>query len=388
MAKFYKIEDIKRAAQGGWPNVLAGLGIDSSHLNGRHGPCPGCGGKDRFRFDDKAGDGTWICSGGGDMKSGDGVALVAHALGIEWKEAIDRVGVALGLQGDSYTPKQNTSGVAAKPQSNERVKINELYDEAMLRQTVAGVETVTPEWFIERSPIDPRGVMPGEFLDAVFDEGQRALIFTNFFSQGDFAWQVGKGGFRLGEHEGVGAVKSALPINGGKNGVWFLSNPVSLGWEPNPRKGGEKGRRCKECVTDWKYLVLESDDAPGELWLKLLAMFPVAIRAIYSSGGRSWHALVVVDRETWADMDGLLKGNPRGKSVCSRVGVKKQWAIVGADPGALTPVRLTRLPGCYRNGVEQRLIYLNPHPSAQHPKLVGGGYECRRIVDLVPLRKV
>ena len=37
--------------------------------------------------------------------------------------------------------------------------------------------------------------------------------------------------------------------------------------------------------------------------------------------------------------------------------------VLGADPAAMTPVRLTRLPGCTRNGKEQRLIYLNPKPS-------------------------
>jgi hypothetical protein len=43
------------------------------------------------------------------------------------------------------------------------------------------------------------------------------LVFTNFYSQGDFAWEVGRGGFRLGEERGVRAVKSALPAS-----MWFV----------------------------------------------------------------------------------------------------------------------------------------------------------------------
>ena len=35
-----------------WPEILVGLGIDPQFLVRRHGPCPACGGKDRFRFDD------------------------------------------------------------------------------------------------------------------------------------------------------------------------------------------------------------------------------------------------------------------------------------------------------------------------------------------------
>jgi putative DNA primase/helicase len=49
---------------GRWPGILAGLGVDAKFLSGKHGPCPLCGGKDRFRFDDK-GKGLYFCSGCG-----------------------------------------------------------------------------------------------------------------------------------------------------------------------------------------------------------------------------------------------------------------------------------------------------------------------------------
>ena len=32
--------------------ILTALGISTSHLIGKHAPCPGCEGKDRFKFDD------------------------------------------------------------------------------------------------------------------------------------------------------------------------------------------------------------------------------------------------------------------------------------------------------------------------------------------------
>lgn len=122
------------------------------------------------------------------------------------------------------------------------------------------------------------------------------------------------------------------------------------------------------------------------MWLKFLAGFPDPIRAIYSSGGGSWHALVCVDRDTWAGMDGLLKGNPNGRTAAARAGCKATWARYGADPAALTPVRLTRLPGCMRNGKEQKLIYLNPGPKAMHD--ARGKLVSKRILELVPRRKV
>jgi len=399
MAKFYDISAVKDAARGGWVNVLSRFGVDSTLLTSRHSACPGCGGKDRFRFDDKNGDGTWLCSGGGDFQSGDGVSLLMHVRGWEWKEAVNALGDMLGLDGKEIQSRSHDSGVARKPAA-EKVKMNEHFDVERLREFTAGIEAVTPEWFMERSPLDPRRITPGEFVDACYDPGERVLVFTNFYSQGDFAWEAGRGGFRLGEAPGVRAVKSALPIDGGKDGVWYLSNPVSLKWEPNPRKEGEKSRRTKECVSAWKYLVLECDEGKtlrkqgkvkegievDEMWLKFLAGFPDPIRAIYSSGGGSWHALVAVERESWAAMDGLLKGVPNGRSEAQRLGCKALWARYGADPAALTPVRLTRLPGCLRGGKEQRLIYLNPAPRAFHD--VGGKMKNKRILELVSRRKV
>lgn len=282
--------------------------------------------------------------------------------------------------------QKSKDGVAAPPKGKAAKPVNELYDEALLKKTVEGVEEVDAEWFIARSPVDPRKVTPGEFLSSIFLTGERALVFTNFYSQGDFGWVVGKGGYRLGDQKGVTAVKSALPVNGGKDGVWFLSNPVTLTWEPNPRREGRLSRRGQEAVTAWRYLVLESDDAPAHLWLKFLAAFPGKIRAIYSSGGRSWHALVYVGMETWPEMDGLLRGNPKASSSAARMGAKRVWSMFGADPGALTPVRLTRLPGCLRNGKEQRLIYLNPGEECKVE--LEGKWVVKRIVDLVPRREV
>ena len=78
-------------AIGRWPGILQALGIDPAFLTKKHGPCPMCGGKDRFRFDDKEGRGTWFCSGCG---SGDGFRLLQQIKGMAFKEAaqeIDRI---------------------------------------------------------------------------------------------------------------------------------------------------------------------------------------------------------------------------------------------------------------------------------------------------------
>ncbi len=73
-------EEVHRRHNGNWRAVLASHGIDEKLLDGRHNPCPGCGGTNRFRFDDKEGRGTWICSQGGKGEvAGDAFALLVHA---------------------------------------------------------------------------------------------------------------------------------------------------------------------------------------------------------------------------------------------------------------------------------------------------------------------
>ncbi|WP_455252207.1 primase-helicase zinc-binding domain-containing protein, partial [Neisseria sp.] len=55
-------KEIRAAAQYRWPEIHAALGIDPRYLKNKHQPCPACGGKDRFRYDDKDGNGTFICN--------------------------------------------------------------------------------------------------------------------------------------------------------------------------------------------------------------------------------------------------------------------------------------------------------------------------------------
>ena len=70
-------------AEGKWHGIIPRYGCDESFLKNRHGPCPMCGGKDRFRFDNKQGRGTWICNQCG---SGDGFDLIQRITGMTFSE--------------------------------------------------------------------------------------------------------------------------------------------------------------------------------------------------------------------------------------------------------------------------------------------------------------
>ncbi|WP_265494689.1 TOPRIM and DUF927 domain-containing protein [Providencia heimbachae] len=93
------IRDVKLKANGQWQNILSNLGAEVP-LN-THTACPHCGGKDRFRFDDKDGNGTFICSQCG---SGDGLDLVQRVLGGSVTEAAYEVAGMIGIDTRSDNP--------------------------------------------------------------------------------------------------------------------------------------------------------------------------------------------------------------------------------------------------------------------------------------------
>jgi len=82
---------VKESATGKWLSIFRALGI-SIREDGKHGTCPICNRKDKCRFDDKDGRGTWICS----CDSGDGWKMVQEVLGVDFKEALVAVSEVIG----------------------------------------------------------------------------------------------------------------------------------------------------------------------------------------------------------------------------------------------------------------------------------------------------
>jgi hypothetical protein len=102
--------DLHKQHDGNWREVLAQHGIDAKLLDGKHHACPGCGGKDRFRFDDKDSRGTWICGqGGGPPIAGDGAELLVHA-----QVARDSADALRLLSGSSAPAPTQTRSVTLK----------------------------------------------------------------------------------------------------------------------------------------------------------------------------------------------------------------------------------------------------------------------------------
>jgi len=81
------------SARGRWVGILKHYGLTDQQLRNVHQPCPLCGGKDRYRFDDKDGSGSYFCSGCG---PGSGMDLVQKLTGMSFKEAADQIDQMVG----------------------------------------------------------------------------------------------------------------------------------------------------------------------------------------------------------------------------------------------------------------------------------------------------
>jgi putative DNA primase/helicase len=97
MQRFDNIHDV---ARGKWPSLLPAFGVPAALINGKHQPCPMCGGKDRFRFTDHEGSGAYICNQCG---KGNGVDLVMKLKGLSFKDVATEIREKAGTATQVYT---------------------------------------------------------------------------------------------------------------------------------------------------------------------------------------------------------------------------------------------------------------------------------------------
>lgn len=162
------IDRVLREFNGAWRQTLENYGC---HLpSGRHhGPCPVCGGKDRFRFDDKEGRGTWFCSQC-DPQSGGGLLLLSRFLG---KPTIEVVNELLG-----NTPERSRAPVYRSFVSEDQIRkanhdqarkgAEALLASSELRQhAYMSDRGLDGQWLVNGEPImgkDRAVIQPGELL--------------------------------------------------------------------------------------------------------------------------------------------------------------------------------------------------------------------------------
>ena len=91
--KKLELKDIKFAANGKWDSIFPQFAITMPRFNVQS-PCPACGGDDRFRYDNRTGNGDYYCNGCG---AGDGFSLIHKATGLPLYEVLKEVASILGI---------------------------------------------------------------------------------------------------------------------------------------------------------------------------------------------------------------------------------------------------------------------------------------------------
>jgi putative DNA primase/helicase len=117
-------ETIERA-RNRWREILPQLGIETRFLTNKHGPCPICGGRDRFRFDDRDGTGSYYCHQCG---AGVGIIMLRKKNGWDFETACNRIDEILGTK-VTAAPTLSTKRVEKSPADRLSV-ISRLIDEA------------------------------------------------------------------------------------------------------------------------------------------------------------------------------------------------------------------------------------------------------------------
>ena len=172
-------EKTAHAAKGKWRGILMHIGLPASALRDKHGPCPLCGGEDRFRFDNKDGRGTYICSHCG---AGDGMKLAQEFTGRPFAEVAAQIDGILGN---------------VKPDAPARPPMTEEQRTQALR----------------RAWVDSRAVAPGDLVDSYLrSRGLGEVIYPKSLR------------FAPTMRDGAGGVRPAMLA---LVGVWG-AKPVSL----------------------------------------------------------------------------------------------------------------------------------------------------------------
>ena len=105
---------IKDAARGRWREVLINVGgFTEDELDGQHRPCPRCGGRDRFRWDNEKE--FAICNQCFCDRNGDGIAAIQWLRGCDFQTAINAVAEYLGI-GNQHNTQQPTESDAFEDQ--------------------------------------------------------------------------------------------------------------------------------------------------------------------------------------------------------------------------------------------------------------------------------
>jgi putative DNA primase/helicase len=125
---------LRENMRGQWRGHLNSMGVELPPTPNKHGPCPYCGGKDRFRFDDKNESGSYICSQCG---AGDGFGLLMKCFHWTFPQALEAVAGYLGAGAivPLEEPRKQPPRLTPTPKVNNQQRV----DKVLAQSTCSGL---------------------------------------------------------------------------------------------------------------------------------------------------------------------------------------------------------------------------------------------------------
>lgn len=228
--------------------------------------------------------------------------------------------------------------------------------------------------FIADSGADPVAWHPGQevrqYLEALFKPSEIVNIVTRSFQDKDGKYKPRGYGHNFkvstllaGLKEYGDDIGAAIGDYDKAAGAWIRFNPMD-------------GQGVKnENVADYRFALVESDDLSISEQGDLIRKLDLPVAALVHSGGKSLHAIVRIDAEDRKTYDARVK---ELYALC-----KENGFVI--DEQNKNPSRLSRLPGCERNGKRQRLIKTNAGASWESWKGRGAGKPEDKPPQLKPM---
>ena len=134
---------------------------------------------------------------------------------------------------------------------------------------------------LERSPIRIEGDDAALLVSTLYQQGDKINIVTSYNVSQDGRTSPADSGTTHERDELLRQLKSATPQS--KAGAWVRMNPLDGGGVADAN------------VTDHRFMLLESDAVPNDLWTSLCLTLPLPVAAIIDSGNKSAHVWLRVN---------------------------------------------------------------------------------------------
>lgn len=400
------IEDL---ARGRWFDVHSSLGgIDSSFLTDKHGPCPNCGGKDRFRWDDTDGSGSCFCSqcGGKDQRGGgmSGIDLLMRVRGWDFKRATAEIKSFLGDGGVLAETEPRPIGAAkpfrqaemppagvAPPRKGKRTTAQHAYTNDAGRVL----------FYVQRVEREEGGkyFMLTVWLDGKWHTVRKADEFLA-------DWPEPRPLYRL--HPLVSRPDATVVISEGEKAVDATAELLEAGGEfvaIGFRNGAKAANKAdwRPCAGRRVILAPDADKDGDEFVIRTAAELrkagAVEIRVAWPPEGtpKGWDLADARDDDGWQQIDaemhlswavpieealGQIEARRVGE-VEQQMGLPTEGGSVGVGKRDLEPLKWERFTML---GYDNGRYYYHPHGTAQVTGLKKSDHSPSTLLDLVPDR--